>query len=146
MSGLDAGRPFAAKIRATAAAWSALAPNPYTVSVGNATSLPAQMRRAASAIALLLGEVILGVARRLAGLAEDKIRVHQRLQLAIQHTVYVANRELGAMILNQAVRRQNVAANLAAEVNLQLVGFRLTRFLALLFQLGLIHLGAKLLH
>src|SRR5829696_5967245 len=40
MRGCAAGRPFASKIRATAAGLEASAPSPYTVSVGNATSPP----------------------------------------------------------------------------------------------------------
>ncbi len=40
MSGWLAGRPLTAKIRRTASGFSASAPNPYTVSVGKATSPP----------------------------------------------------------------------------------------------------------
>ena len=42
ITGSHAGRCLAAKIRPTAAASSAFAPNPYTVSVGSATSPPAR--------------------------------------------------------------------------------------------------------
>ena len=42
ISGLKAGRPLTANTRSTAAASRALAPSPYTVSVGNATSLPSR--------------------------------------------------------------------------------------------------------
>lgn len=48
ISGLSAGRPFALKIFRTAAASSAFAPNPYTVSVGNAATLPARIMSAAT--------------------------------------------------------------------------------------------------
>src|SRR5438128_839320 len=51
MIGFCAGRPLAAKILATAPASSALAPRPYTVSVGNATRPPALRSCAARAIA-----------------------------------------------------------------------------------------------
>ena len=47
ISGLVRGRPLASKMRATAAESSAFAPNPYTVSVGNATSFPARINAAA---------------------------------------------------------------------------------------------------
>lgn len=39
ISGLSEGRPFAAKIALTAELRVASAPNPYTVSVGNATGV-----------------------------------------------------------------------------------------------------------
>jgi hypothetical protein len=45
---LVGGRPLAANTRATAAGSRALAPRPYTVSVGNATNFPAPSRAAAS--------------------------------------------------------------------------------------------------
>ena len=48
ISGLSCGRPFASKIRATAAGSRPLAPRPYTVSVGIPTSPPARMICAAS--------------------------------------------------------------------------------------------------
>ena len=51
ISGLNRGRPFASKMRATAFPLVASAPRPYTVSVGNATSPPPRSMRAASAIA-----------------------------------------------------------------------------------------------
>ena len=47
ISGLSAGRPLAAKMRADASAFSASAPRPYTVSVGKATNSPARSSAAA---------------------------------------------------------------------------------------------------
>ncbi len=47
--GLNCGRPFVSKIDATAISFAASAPNPYTVSVGKATSRPRSSRRAAKA-------------------------------------------------------------------------------------------------
>ena len=47
MSGLSCGRPFASKMRRTASGSSALAPRPYTVSVGIASRPPRQMMSAA---------------------------------------------------------------------------------------------------
>ena len=51
ISGLSAGRPLAANIFATAGPFSPSAPRPYTVSVGKATTSPAAIRPAASAMA-----------------------------------------------------------------------------------------------
>ena len=65
ISGLKCGRPFAAKIRATAVSLVASPPSPYTVSVGKATSSPARMRRAARPIASSLA------AMSSAGMAPD---------------------------------------------------------------------------
>ena len=48
------GRPFNLKILATAAASSALAPSPYTVSVGNATRPPRRIRFAASVMEIAM--------------------------------------------------------------------------------------------
>ena len=58
MTGWSAGRPFAAKMRRTAAGSRASAPSPYTVSVGKATSSPARRRSAARAIAAGVGASI----------------------------------------------------------------------------------------
>src|SRR6266851_1281184 len=96
ISGLDGGRPFNSKIFATAAASSAFAPRPYTVSVGNATSLPSRIRAAAS-----LMEIIFAVGRGLAGFAEYKECVDQGVQIAVQHAVHVAHGKFRPMILNQ---------------------------------------------
>ena len=49
-AGLVRGRPLAAKMRATASGSSALAPRPYTVSVGKATRRPARINAAARSI------------------------------------------------------------------------------------------------
>src|SRR5580704_4093590 len=50
MTGWSTGRPLAAKILRTAAGFVALAPSPYTVSVGNATSSPS--RSACTAVSI----------------------------------------------------------------------------------------------
>src|SRR5580658_1596339 len=50
MSGLNRGRRLAAKMRATASAFVASAPSPYTVSVPKATSRPSRSNAAARAI------------------------------------------------------------------------------------------------
>ena len=55
--GLNSGRRFATKICATADAFVASAPSPYTVSVGNATSLPTLRRL--TAVAMLASEMVL---------------------------------------------------------------------------------------
>src|SRR5262245_28977546 len=55
MRGFFAGRPLASKIRLTAAASRALAPRPYTVSVGKATSPPRRRISAARPIASASG-------------------------------------------------------------------------------------------
>ena len=54
ISGLNCGRRLASKIAATARPLVASAPKPYTVSVGNATSLPSRSALAAASIASLL--------------------------------------------------------------------------------------------
>ena len=51
ISGLSAGRPFAANILSTALPSSAFAPSPYTVSVGKPTTSPARISSAAHSIA-----------------------------------------------------------------------------------------------
>ena len=52
MTGWSAGRPFTSNILRTAAGFAALAPRPYTVSVGNTTSSPARNTSTASSISV----------------------------------------------------------------------------------------------
>ena len=81
--------PLHLEIFATAAASSAFAPKPYTVSVGNATSPPARM----IVRGFLNREAHLcRIAGGLAGLAPHQIGVDQRIQIAIQHAIHVADR------------------------------------------------------
>ena len=70
----------------------------------------------------------------------------QRIQIAFQHAIHVADGKLGAMILHHAIRREHVAADLAPEVDLQLRILHLAVGGALLVHLMLVQLGAKLLH
>ena len=58
----------------------------------------------------------------------------QRFEIAFQHAIDIAQREPAAQILDHAVRRQHIVADLAAEVDLQLRVFGLARFRALLFE------------
>src|SRR5579871_1891582 len=94
----------------------------------------------------LLGEIIFCVAGSFAGLAENEVSVHERLQVAIENTINVTDGELGAMVLDHAVRSENVTANLAAKIDVELSGLGLPRFLALLFELKFIKACAELLH
>ena len=56
ISGLSLGRPLAAKILATAVLFRPSAPRPYTVSVGKATTSPAQISFAACCSTSLLSQ------------------------------------------------------------------------------------------
>src|ERR1051325_5996962 len=107
-------------MRATAWGSRALAPSPYTVSVGNATNSPRRIFAAASLI-----ERLIFVGGRLAGLPKHQIGVDQRVEIAIQHAVDVADGQLGAMVLDHPVGSQDVTANLAAEVDVELGIFEL---------------------
>src|SRR4026209_2920376 len=83
----------------------------------------------------LLRQIVFAISYDFSGLAENQIRMDERIEIAIQHTVHISDREFGAVVLDHAVGRENVAADLAAEVDIQLRGFSLARFLALLFHL-----------
>src|SRR5512144_2775657 len=113
-------------MRRTARSSRALAPSPYTVSVGNATRRPARISAPARSISresipatALFRQLVFAVAGRLAGFAEYQVGVHQPFHVAVQHTVHVAHAELRAVVLDEPVRRQHVAADLAAEVDLE---------------------------
>ena len=69
------GGPFARKIPRTAVGSSALAPSPYTVSVGNATSRPARRNSAARRDGVGLGSV---------GLTVDDLGIHDIL-VSVSH-------------------------------------------------------------
>src|SRR5580658_10368700 len=103
MRGLVLGRPFNSKTFATAAAFSAFAPRPYTVSVGNATTTTSRMRPAASVSEIVFN--VFTICRRLSCFPEYEIRVDQCIQIAVEHAIHVAHRKLGAMVLDQPVRR-----------------------------------------
>src|SRR5678815_2849807 len=95
----------------------------------------------------LVGKIILGVGRSggLTGSAPDEPGVLERIDVAVEHLVDVADGQTGAKILHHAVRCEDVAADLAAEVD---VGFGILEFLlfsAPLVHLVLIELGAHLL-
>src|SRR5579875_3158481 len=131
-------------MRATAAAPSAFAPNPYTVSVGNATSPPLRINSAAPAISsslTLVRHIFFAVARYLARLLPDQVRVYQRVDVSVQHAIHVPDRQLRAVVFNHPVRRQHVTANLVAEIDLQLRVFQLLVRCLLLGKLVLIQLG-----
>src|SRR6185312_8746244 len=70
----------------------------------------------------------------------------QRVQVAVEHAVDVAHLQLGAGVLAHLVGLQHVAADLAAEVNVELGVLHLARLRPLLFQLMLVQTGAQNLH
>src|SRR5206468_10365207 len=102
-------------------------------------------RRGLSRGSRSLGRFVLIVAGDLAGSPPDQPGVDQRVDIAVQYTVHVAHRQLAAQILHQAVGGQDVVADLASEIDLQLGVFGLAQVVALLLQLELVHLGAELL-
>src|SRR5438270_4325519 len=121
-------------MRTQALASSASAPNPYTVSVGKATSPPLRRISAARASASSVGWTIIqrsfeqifsAVTVSASGLSPDQIRVDERVDIAVQYAIHVADRQLRPVILDHSVRRQYIAANLAAEVDLELRVFEL---------------------
>src|ERR1700683_5185959 len=101
-----------------AAGSSAFAPSPYTVSVGKATRWPERINSAARASSL--GEIFFSIARDFAGVLVNQKSVHQAIQVAVQNPIHVADGKLGPMILHHAIRGEHVAADLAAEIDLQL--------------------------
>src|SRR5580692_10170991 len=129
-----------------AAGSSALAPSPYTVSVGNATSSPARIKAAARAISSLFRQILFSVARDFAGVFIDQERVHHPIQVTVQYTVHVADGKLGAMILHHSIRREHVAADLAAEIDLELGILHLLVRRLLLLQFVFVQARAHLLH
>src|SRR5580698_2182326 len=116
-----------------AAGSSAFAPKPYTVSVGKATRSPERINCAARASSLR--EIFFSIARNLSGVLEYQECVHQSIQVAIQHAIHIADRKLGAMVFHHPIRSQDVAADLAAEIDLELRIFDLLIRHALLLQL-----------
>src|SRR5690242_5193407 len=94
----------------------------------------------------LLGKVIFAVARGSSGFAEYQVGVNQRIEPAIEDAVHIADGQLGAMVLDHAVWGQHITADLAAEVDVELRSLRLTRLLALFFQLEFVEPRAQLLH
>src|ERR1700722_9224167 len=118
-----------------AAGSSALAPSPYTVSVGNATSSPARIKAAARAISPLVRQILFSVARDFARVFINQERVHHPIQVAVQYAIHIADGKLGAMILHHAIRREHVAADLAAEIDFELGILHLLVRRLLLFQL-----------
>jgi hypothetical protein len=68
-----------------------------------------------------------------------------RLQIPFEHAVHIADRQLGAVVLDHAVGRQHVAADLAAEVDVELGILGLARLFLLLLQLVLVEACAELL-
>src|SRR5512138_438058 len=58
-----------------------------------------------------------GRAQRTTGLLQ-KVRLDERIEIAVEHPIDVANLHLRAVILDHLIRLQHVAANLAAEPNL----------------------------
>src|SRR5579871_3779836 len=101
------------------------------------------MRAAASSIREFVFSIVSGEP---AGFLPDQESVYELIEIAIQHAVDVADGKLGAVVLDQAIGRQNVASNLIAEVDFKLRVFEFTVFSALLLQLELVEPGAKLLH
>src|SRR5258705_12008665 len=57
-----------------------------------------------------------GCAERPARLLQQ-VRLDERIEVAVEHAVDVADLHLGAMVLDHLVRLQHVAANLAAEAD-----------------------------
>src|SRR5579862_4824310 len=107
-----------------AAGSSAFAPSPYTVSVGNATSSPARIISAARAISLLW-KVLFAIAGNFAGVLPHQERVHEAVDVAIEYAIDVADGEPAAQILHHAIGREHVAADLAAEIDIELGVFEL---------------------
>src|SRR5205814_907551 len=74
------------------------------------------------------------VAGGLAGLAPHQVRVDHRIEIAFEHAVDVAEGELAAEILHEPIRRQDVVADLAAEVDFELAVLGLAGLFAFLLE------------
>src|ERR1039458_2126432 len=95
---------------------------------------------------VVVAGVVLGVASRFAGLFPHQESVHQVLEIAFEDAVDVADGEARAQVLDHAIGRQDVAADLAAEVD---GGFGVLDLLlggAALLHLVFIQTGAQLFH
>src|SRR5579885_3120077 len=139
MTGLVGGRPLASKIRATADSSRALAPSPYTVSVGNATRRPARSSAAARTMSSCsLRDILFPVAGGFSRFAPHQKRVDELVNVAVQHAIHVADGQLAAQILDETVGCEHVVADLTAEVDVQLGVFELVLLDALLRHLVLV--------
>ena len=67
----------------------------------------------------LVRKVFLIVAGGLAGLAPNQPGMQHGVEIAFDDTVHIADGEFGAVILDHAIGREHVAADLAAEIDLE---------------------------
>ena len=94
----------------------------------------------------LLFQVILAVTRGFSGLLPHQKSMDQGIEVAIQDAIHIAYREFCAVILDQPIGRQDVAADLAAEVDLEFGIFDLPILGLLLIHLEFVEFRAKLLY
>src|SRR5512146_2774898 len=78
--------------------------------------------------------------------AHQQVRAYERLQVAVQHSINIADFCLGAMVLYKAIRRQHIGADLRAEIDVELGVLDFLRGLAFLLQLVFIQLRAQDAH
>src|SRR5258708_32495831 len=90
-------------------------------------------------------QVLFTVRRRPTRLLPDEIGVREGVQISVQNAVDIADRKLGAMVLDQPVRSQHVTADLAAEIDIELAVLHLVLLDALLRHLVVVQLGFQLL-
>src|ERR1039457_617241 len=93
-----------------------------------------------------LRRLVFVVAGDFAGLAPYQVGVDQRVEIAFQDAVHVADGKPAAQILHQAVGGQDVVADLAAEVDFEFGILGLAGLHALLCQFELVEPGTQLLH
>src|SRR5713226_7991090 len=60
-----------------------------------------------------------------AGLLRQEVAADEGINVPVEDAIHVAHLELGAVVLDQAIRLENVRANLAAEADLELRGVEL---------------------
>src|SRR5208283_1151765 len=92
-------------------------------------------------------EVVVGLDFELAlGSLGKQISANERINVAVEHAVDIANAKLGAMVLNQAIGLHDVGANLAAKGNFQLGFVQLVGGIAALLHFHVVEFGAQHLH
>src|SRR5256885_17030287 len=67
-----------------------------------------------------LWQVVLPVSDSLPRLPIHEVGVDEGSDIAVEHAVDIADGELGAMVLDQAIWCEHIAADLAAEVDIEL--------------------------
>ena len=94
--------------------------------------LGAEFRQPGLVLLPSLRQVVFRVARHFARFPPHQKGVDERIDISVEHAVHVADRQFGAVILDQPVGGEYIAADLAAEIDFELGIFELLIFGALL--------------